>query len=436
MKRILTVIILTFAMLYTFGLSRVSALELDFTGEYRNRGWWLTNFDINTTELTENSAFWDNRFRLQANARISDDLEGVVRLLAADNENWGTLHYRSRSFDPNQPLDNRQRYNVHADLVEVDLAYVKLNLPNTPFMVKLGKMDLNLGHSIVLGSEMTWDTLALKGVSENIHYGLFTAKYHEGDVTMASDDIDLYGLYINLNPQEDVNFGIYAVYGNHSSKDPDRLAIIPAGSNSIGFDNSFNTAYWIGVTSTMNVEPLKVKFEFDHSNLTLDKEVTGDNDRDTTGFAAYADVSGMAANLTLGGSILFASGEEAGQTGDSDAFSPIFSRFSYMNDYDLITLYWVRDDILTNMLAFQFYLKGRMFDDQVTTKLSAQYYQLNEEEMNDKVIGTEIDARISFNIYQNLSFTGKAGYLLTDSEYFGEDDDDIWLLGHEWVFSF
>jgi hypothetical protein len=307
-------------------------------------------------------------------------------------------------------------------------------------------MDMALGHNIVLGSDLTLDTFLAQGTQPGqggIEYGVFTSKLTEGGESISGDDVDLYGAYLNLNPQPDFKVGLFGVYGNHTGKDIASGIIVSPLNN---FDNNFNQAYWIGITSDIVMEPIKFQFEFDYSQLSLDKASTGNTgDTDATGFAAYGDISGMLANVNIGGSILYASGDENGRSwnaSDRDSFSPIFSQFSDMNEYDLITLYWVREDVLTNIMAFQVYLNGKMMNDRVDTKISAQFYQLDKAEIltpaitRDKTIGTEIDARFSFNIYENLSFTGKAGYLLTDEEYFGDDSDDIWLLAHEWVFTF
>ncbi|MEW5801986.1 MAG: hypothetical protein AB1847_07765 [bacterium] len=430
MKRTLALVLLV-TILLGIGKTRAYATDMGFGGEYRIRGWWLGKYNVDDRlGPEEDSAYWDQRFRLTMETKLVDNVQGFVRLLVSDNDAWDSQEARP---------GNRE--------VDFDLAYLKLNVPYTPFALKLGRIDLRLGHYLVLGSTMTYDALLAEGAQqgpESVQYGVFTAKIHEGRKSAYEDDIDLYGAYLNMLPQPDFNVGLFGVFGNHAGKETVNRIVDSTASN---FDNAFNQAFWIGVTSDVTMDPLKFQFEFDYSQLTLDKASTGyADDTSATGFAAYGNISGMVANMNIGGSVLYASGDENGLSTnpeDRDSFSPIRSTFSDMNKYDLITLYWVRNDVLTNIMAYQIYLEGKMLNDKIAAKLSAQYYQLDKAETipgvaepREKTIGTEIDARFSYNIFENLTFTGKAGLLLTDDEYFGADSDNIWLLGHEWVLSF
>lgn len=431
MKRTVT-LVLVLAVLLSLGQTNAlavdKAVKMDFTGEYQIRGWLVGNYDADIgASSKKDSAFWEQQFKLKIDTRVNDNVRGTVGLLITDDDVWESKTGR---------------------FVTLDLAYINLKVPNSPLSLKLGRMDLALGHNIVLGSDQTWDTLLAEGTQPGpggVEYGLFTSKWNEGNKANSGDDVDLYGGYLNLTPQPDLKVGLFIVYGNHTgNKLAEQAPIINSGADNFG--NNFNQAFWVGVTSDVKMEPVTIQFEFDYSQLSLDKETTGNpDDTDATGFAAYGDISGMLANLNIGGSILYASGDENGRStkaSDRDSFSPIFSNFSDMNEYDLITLYWVREDILTNIMAFQIYYKGKMLNDKVATKLSAQYYQLDQAEKlapgvtRDKTLGTEIDARFTYNIYENLSLTGKAGYLIADDEYFGKDSDDIWLLAHELVFTF
>lgn len=432
MKKTVTIVLIMAVLLSlvqtkALAVDKATAINMDFTGEYQVRGWWLGNYDVeNNLGAKKNSAFWEQQFKLKMDTNISDNVQGTVDLLITDDDVWESSTGRN---------------------VTLDLAYIDLKVPNTPLSLKLGRIDLAFGHNIVLGSDQTWDGLLAEGAQPGpggVQYGLFTSKWIEGNRTNSGDDVDLYGGYLNLTPQPDFMVGLFLVYGNHTGKETANL-IIPYSAG-INFDNAFNQAFWIGVTSDVSMESIKFQFEFDYSQLSLDKASTGNTD-DTSadGFAVYGDISGIVANLNMGGSILYATGDENGRStkgSDRDCFSPIYSNFSDMNDYDLITLYGVREDILTNIMAYQLYAKGKILKDKVDTKVSLQYYQLDQAEKlapgvtRDKTIGTEIDARFTYNLFENLSLTGKAGYLMADDEYFGNDSDDIWLLAHEWVFTF
>jgi len=416
-----------------FSIMPARAAEVNFNGEYRVRGF---AHDLDGTKDAEvTSSEWDQRFRLYITAKMSDNLKGVIRMLAPN-------HVNSESYDADSWGES-----VDPKVVLWDLAYLDFDIPQTNFNVKLGRQGIDLGNYIVLGSCKTYDSVVLNTKLQQVNLSLFVAKFYEGALNKA-DDEDLYGFALSFSPAANMNMGVFAALANDGDSS---MGYIPDPPDpAIPADYPDTDGMWLGVTANMDIAPVKVKFEADYSSVTFNA-ITGE-DEEHTGFAIFADVSSDLAIAKVGGNILYTTGADRDATdNDTDAFFPISSNFSERNDYDYIVmreyLYgkFGTDWSVGNLTAIQLYAM-KDFDPKLSGKVSIQNYAFTEDPDGaanidggvnmDTAIGTEIDFVAKYKLYDNLTITGVAAYWMTDSDVFGDGNDDCWLLKHEILYKF
>ena len=53
-----------------------------------------------------------------------------------------------------------------------------------------------------------------------------------------------------------------------------------------------------------------------------------------------------------------------------------------------------------------------------------------------KNLGTEIDVKLVYKLYDNLTISGIGAYWITDEDIYGPENDNNWLLKHEILYKF
>jgi hypothetical protein len=406
--------------------------EVTFNGEYRVRGF---AFDINGADTTgsDSTSYWDQRFRLYITAKMSDNIKGVIRMLAPHHNpcDLGSATYPGNKWG-----------DVWEKPVLWDLAYMDFGVPELDINVKIGRQGIDLGNKIVMGSCKSYDSLILGKMINKMSLSLLTAKFSEG-TDAKGDDEDIYGAVLNFAPAPKVNMGIWAVMGRDGDTSDGympTLGVTPA-------NNPTANAFWFGATAAMDYA-VKINLEFDYSSITANG--TGANpDVEATGFAFFGEATADLAMAKVGGSVLYSTGEDQAATGDSDLFVPISGYFSERNDYDELVLrryIYVKgngtltgDQSIGNILAIQLYAQKDL-TPKLMGKASIQTYSFNEDPDGagamDKDIGQELDLKLAYKVNNNLTVTGIGAYWMTTKDIFGDNNDDCWLLKHEILYKF
>ncbi len=427
------------------------AVELKFNGEYRIRAY---AFDIDgRKDCDDSQTYYDQRFRLVFTAEVTENLKGVVRMVAPNNDKWGNM-------DTTGTIDS---CNPWAGNVDFDLAYLDFAIPNTNLSAKVGKQYLKLGNYIVLGSHATYDAIMISTKIENVDLALFTAKIYEGNTDdsagSSEDDEDLYGFTLGVNAAPNMNFGLFAVVGNDSSASE--------GHFSLGEYSSYSDidGLWLGLTAEVDYAPVKLNFELDYSSVKFNRNPAENGqiqEYKSEGYAVFADACVELEFAKVGIAALMTTGNKEDDSAENDysVFTPISSRFSYYKNWDLMVIEKLLerskgDNCINNLTTLKVYAMKDL-TPKTTAILSVQTYNYTEnirkknsegeyeyinylgeyeqrlfnkstsDEINN--LGVEIDAILKHKLYENLTVTAAAGYWLTDKETFGEDSDDNWLL--------
>jgi hypothetical protein len=316
---------------------------------------------------------------------------------------------------------------------------------------KLGRQGIDLGNMILWGSCKTYDSMVLGTSVQNMSISFLTVKFDEGETSGAFDDEDLYGLVLSMDPAPNINLGAWAVMGKDGDTTTD-TGYMFADPNLAG--NPDADAFWFGVAANMDLNPVKVKLEFDYSKITLNGQGAGNADIDATGYAFFGDVSADTTVATVGGSVLYTSGDDKDDNNpDTDLFIPISSHFSERNDYDYLVLRRyvygagstvngmkiAGDHSIGNIIAIRLYAMKDL-TPKLTGRISAQNYSYTQDPDGTgwmkKKLGTEIDVKLVYKLYDNLTLTGVGAYWVTDEDTFGPDNDNNWLLKHEILYKF
>ncbi|MGA1839148.1 MAG: hypothetical protein ACMUIU_00855 [bacterium] len=426
--------------------------EVTFNGEWRVRGF---AYDINgendaVGNRSDTASFWDQRFRLYITAKVSDNLKGIVRMLAPNHvpcdydtgggNRWGY-------YDPKPVL--------------WDVAYLDFDipLPAAPVNVKLGRQGIDLGNYVLLGSCRTYDSVILSTAIQNVNISFLTVKLDEGqnptypaDPNYAGfDDEDLYGAVLSFDPAPNINLGIWTVFGKDGGT---RSGYISQTLQSVIDPDDYPSAdaFWLGAATKMDFAPIKVNLEFDYSKVSLNSDDTVTNpDIDVTGYAFFGDICADLPAVKFGGNLLYTTGDDKTDSDyDSDLFVPISSYFSERNDYDYMVLreyipkYYGNgafkgDHSIGNLIAIKLYAMKDLAP-KVNGMISVQNYSFTQDPDGNggdgKNIGTEIDVRLVYKLYDNLTLTGVGAYWVTDEDIFGADNENNWLLKQEILYKF
>jgi hypothetical protein len=423
--------------------------EVTFNGEWRVRGYVM---DLNGTNdatgaRSDSSSYWDQRFRLYITAKVSDNLKGIIRMLSpnhvpCDYDASGNVWGSGDAVDPKPVL--------------WDVAYLDFDvpLPTAPVNIKLGRQGIDLGNKILLGSCRTYDSMILTTAIQNVSVSVLTVKLDEGTSTSgAFDDEDLYGAVLSVDPAPNINLGIWTVLGKDgdTAADPDVEPGYMFSDPTLAATNPSADAFWLGAAAGMDFAPIKINLEFDYSKITLNG-AWGNPDIEHTGYAFFADVSADLPAVQFGGNLLYTTGvdKDDPDQNNTDLFVPISSHFSERNDYDYLVIRrfiygagngaLAGDRSIGNLIAIKLYAMKDLAP-KVTGMISAQNYSFTQDPDGSnptmgKNLGTEIDVKLVYKLYNNLTITGVGAYWITDEDIFGPDNENNWLLKHEILYKF
>jgi hypothetical protein len=426
-----------------FSTMPARAAEVSFNGQWRVRGFAYDIEGDKADNRSDSVTYWDQRFRLYITAKASDNLKGVIRMLAPDHVGAPTV----------TPGCGDVWGDVWAKPILWDLAYLDFDVPQTQLNVKVGRQGIDLGNYIVLGSCKTYDSLVVSTAVQNVNLSLFTAKLYEGSAGGAFDDQDLYGVALNFKAAPNMTLGAFGVMGINGDITSGFMSTMldsidavdsTAAADYAGRDSA--DAMWLGLTGDMDFAPIKVKLEFDYSKITLTDTVEPTMaDYEITGYAFFADVCADLPMAKVGINLLYTSGHDKDDTSisESDQFIPISSHFSERQGYDHLVLYRAiygnagGDFSLGNLTAIQVYAMKDL-TSQLSGKFSVQKYNMTNQSdsATGDDLGTEIDVLLSYKLYDNLKLTGTGAYWLTTDDVFGPDNENCWLLKQEILYTF
>lgn len=367
-------LVLVLGTVFVLGLaSVVYAADVEFSGNAYVRG----NIVGDTSSVTTNPAFYDQRIRLKAAAKV-DDVEVRTRFTVSEGD-WGM--------------------NATGGNVTTDHAYLHfpLNTPMGTITVDVGRQPVNFGTKFV-----TWDA-----IRDRIK---LSTKIEGGKV----------GLWIDKNTENLDDFA--------GSLDTDTFGVF--GVKSIG-DMKVGARIWhtmnkTGATdvSTTVINPL-VTAKAGSLNIATEAVVmTGDSLDDAAGNAhtrkgLFASVSMPMEPLTVSGAVAYAND---GFTASAYFMPTVFfgteqataiGNFGADNDETAIAAVIGADYKVSDALS---------------TGLKGAYCILGEDAAGDAQNAIEVDLGLKYSITADLSYTASLGYLIPNDAY---GDDNAIAVSHK-----
>lgn len=381
------------------------AVDVDFSGYYRVRGFMNSNITLND-QTEESEAYYDNRFRLQTVFKATDAVSVTTRFDALDDNVWGD-----------------QTEN------DIDWDRVYMTIMSDVGMFMIGHQQAGVWGLDFFDDDYNDDRIKYVGKTGDVYFGAIIQKTSETDSDAAwspssgagSDaDTDVYYLFGGVK-QEGLEAGLLAAYARDATTPfvtATQYALLPYGKFTAG--------------------PLSVRGEIVYEFGEMDFDgTTPDVDIDTLSYALEGSFSLDMARLYLGW--VSVSGQE-----DGDDMTMGNMAYGGLGD-DFNPLALLTDDLGGKMLNSKADLANIMSggtltsadvvalcgvdllyagaDVTVNDKLSVAgiigYAMANEDDILtgtaiDDVYGTEIDVTVTYQIMDNLEYEATLAYLMTE----------------------
>jgi len=161
-------------------------------------------------------ARWDQRVRLFVNAKVTPNIEAMVRLEAGTGGSDGWMWGNNGAYDKNY-YGNRKPDQAMG-IIEAWIQYTGSGLFGFPAGLKVGHMSLALGENQFLEHTLLGDDALVFFMDPNkqLHIGLITAKFDENNRGDNTDDVDAYIALMTYKIDDKNKMGANYTYLNHS----------------------------------------------------------------------------------------------------------------------------------------------------------------------------------------------------------------------------
>jgi hypothetical protein len=419
--------IIGLAVCLAFALAApVMAVDVDFSGSYRARGFYTSHWDLRDT--SSSNAYMNMSFRLQTVFKVNDILSVTTRFDALDDKRWG---------EGGGTVDN----------IDFDRAYMTIKAPIGTFLV--GRMKGSAFGTTFLDSETDADRIKYVKKIDNLTFQALYQKTTELDdargapaaigADAADQDRDFYAL-IGVYKMENVTAGVLA-----------------------GFDNDKRNAartthvYCLNPYFVSKFGPLAIQGELYHMSGKTEVDPVGgveqpDIDIEKLAYNLEAAYSFGPASVMAG--YAFISGDDGADATKDTAYGNVGVDWEKL----FILTY---DETPVNALGGMGNLSGglNVNGENPGAKIlygGATFSPLDNLELGvvigkadaDEVavnlrddIGTEYDFTLNWKIYDNLTYTAIAAFLDAGEIYYDgavepPNFDDTYALFHQLELSF
>ena len=428
MKKYLAVfLVVLFVLSFAVAAFAEDKPEITIGGELRVRGWYVENINDNTATYlpgeTESQAWYDQRLRLNVNAKIADNTSAFVQLESTNEKearNSDTYTWGSWNQKPSSELTFRQAYIQHSGS----------GLLGVPVGIKVGHMLLALGEKQFLDHTKFGDDAIVLWTDpmKELHIGLVTAKAFETNKTKHGDDVDAYMLLGTYKIDKDNTIGL-----NYTLIKSDASNLDSVGVDSLDFQN-------LGLHANGNISGLSYAFEGDIQFGDLQMKAT--EDASFKGYGLMLKLGYMLDPVNIRGSFAMGSGDDDATDNDNSEFQTTMGRDMH---YTFIYEYTVKSAANYQKIAVTNDPGGRATGIANTTyfNLGIDYSPVKDLNMSldgfmlqatetagipnvlkpgkevDDNLGWEVDFKTSYKIVKNLTYFVQAGYF--DSGDFYQD---------------
>jgi hypothetical protein len=154
----------------------VMALDVEFSGQYRTRGYYIDKSDMGTINGDNiDQSYMDMRFRLQTIFKVNENISVTTRFDALDNKKWGdklpgyTGAYALQGGSADQNPDDQAN-------VDFDRAYATIKTPIGGFL--FGRMKDNSWGTSFSDTEGDGDRLVYVVPIKNWIFAAVYEKWH------------------------------------------------------------------------------------------------------------------------------------------------------------------------------------------------------------------------------------------------------------------
>ena len=443
-----------------------SATQITIGGEIRVRGLYQQNtqdFNSNVTSSSGDAAKYDERVRLQIEAKVTPNTTGLIQLEAGadtgasqDITNWG-----SEASGATGTLGFSNGKQNSMKVLQAWILHQGSGLLSVPALVKVGHMPIQIGmYGLFYEHTKFGDDAILLGVDpiKGMHLILGTVKLFEG-ATGLNDDVNAYTFIASYDINKDSGVGLDVTYA-----DGQNLA-----HNGIfsGVANDTDLHLWnfaahgktrvagLGIAGEVDVQSVKwedlapaaagvrlqdpkyttlaakVDFDYKINPVTLMlRGAYGSGNNNVTGLGIKKDFV-TSQSFIQHDTFIYeyltpnAAGNSNGGGLQNTWFIKAAASADITKDLDgTLSVYYLRA-----LNSFQ-----KEFNASTTSNL------------NSKAIGTEIDGIVNYKIDRNLKYYVEGGYLFAGNFWRGvtpvdasgnhKNPDDAWAIRHGIQLSF
>jgi len=446
MKKFLVV----FAVLVFVGMSSL-ALAADITvgGTAQIRSRYFDNMTYDSkanvqkadgTDSGKRTADTQERVQLDVNVKSGDAVKAKVAIWK-DFDTWGRL-------ESNQANLPNLSYTGDPGFLSLREAWVSVNLPGIPVNVTGGHQLLMLGQGYFFRSmHFGSDAWVVANVTGPNTAAFVNVKASEGLSGKANDDIDAYVLLDVFKLNENMVIGVdltnVRIRSGVTTTAPApyntvvKVDGLPLGA--LAGTDLLN----LGVNFTGKTGPVNLKAEVDMQSGKIDK-ATG-TDPKFKGMQAVVLGNVPVNPVTINFMVGYGTGNKLTSTSpDIKAYIPIIDvdpHYTFLYEYKLATACGAKNTGLCNTTVAS---AGAMFAATKNLKVGADLYYLKATEKianatatheQSTDLGIELDAKVQWQLYDNLSWNWDLGYFKPGKAYKTATNKTDAAMGAQGVFA-
>ena len=391
--------IIGLAICLAFALAApVMAVDVDFSGHYRARGFYTSHWDLRDTSAS--NAYMDMQFRLQTVFKVNDILSVTTRFDALDDKVWG-------------------EGAGTVDSIDFDRAYMTIKAPIGTFFV--GRMKGGAFGTTFVDTEGERDRIKYAKVIDNLTFKAIYQKSTELDdvrgapaaigADAADQDRDFYAL-IGVYKMENITAGLLAGFDNN------KLAATQT-----------THVYHLNPYFVSKFDPLAIQGELYYKWGETDYDAAGQPDLDIKKLAYNLEAAYSFGPASVMAGYAFISGDDGADATEVSAYGNVGA------DWEKLFILTYDETPVNELGGFGNLSRGTVYPGAKIIYGGATFSPLENLELGvvvgnadaDEVptgveddYGMEYDFTLNWQIYDNLTYTAIAAFL---------DAGDIWKGG-------
>jgi hypothetical protein len=418
-----------------------SSTQITIGGEIRVRGIIDNNTqDFNSDKTSSgDDAKWDQRVRLQVEAKITPNTTGLIQLeggnadsrTSNDIRNWG-----SEISGATGTIQNGEAKQDAMRILQAWILHTGSGLLGVPALIKIGHMPVQINELAYSHTKFGDDALLL-GVDpvKELHLILGTVKLTEG-ATYRSDDANGYTLIASYDIDKDSAVGLNVTYADAQNGSLSFVSTPLVPDPISGIDAHL----WnISINGKTRVGGLGIKGELDVQTGKVE-DIPGVSDQSFRGWAGKLDFDYTInpVTLMLGGA--YSTGENI--NAHDNKIRTFITTMDAIQHFTFVYEYLTKNAAgntnggLQNTWFLKLGAKADLMKD-LDGMLNIYYLRASKKVSNtydSKSIGTEVDMNLNYKIDRNLKYFVEGGYLFAGNFWKNvtgtHSVDDAWALRH------